>query len=103
MLLNNNVQKPQDNEPTEPAANVQAQPVARLAIERRQKRRNDVRDNIARPTKRKLGQESSSEENAISVFNQGKHRLYNRFMRRKKFCLKFAVNFRFSSGEYSTD
>ena len=72
MLLNNNVQKPQDNEPTEPAANVQAQPVAGLAIERRQKRRNDARDNIARPTKRKLSQESSSEENAISVFVQGK-------------------------------
>ena len=56
---NNNVQEPQDNAPTEPAANVQAQPVAGPAanlqthpvagpgIERRQ-RHNDARDNIAR-------------------------------------------------------
>ena len=72
MPLNNNAQKQQDDAPTEPAANVQAQPVARLAIERRQKRRDDAQDNIARPTKKKLSQESTSGENTISFFGQGK-------------------------------
>ena len=103
MLLNNNVQKPQDNTPTEPAANVQAQPVAGLASERRQKRRNDALGNILQPTKKKLGQESTSEGNTIIFFGQGKPSLLRQVHKAKKFCLKFAVNFGFSSGEDSTD
>ena len=103
LVENNNVQKPQDNAPIEPAANVQAQPVAGLVIERRQKRRNDARDNIARPPKKKLSQESTSEENTISFFGQGKPSPLQQVYEAKKFCQKFAVNFRFSSGEDSTE